>query len=226
MNPTTWIRPRPVPASYVNRGRRGHPARVIAQSSADHDLLIIASHGRSGLSRFFLGSVTDKVIRLCPVPVLVVGDEAALLPLERILVSIDLSLNSESAFPLAREIADATGAVIELLYVRVCEDADVVAADVLEKRVRAFAGRHFEGTRGGIEVSAVVTGASAHEEIYRWVQAKKCNLIVMATAGKSGTDHVLLGSTPVQVVREVQAAVLLVNPEHYRGLKLAALEAG
>lgn len=44
----------------------GNPARAIAQTSVDYDLIVISSHGRSGFSRFLLGSVTDKVIRLSP----------------------------------------------------------------------------------------------------------------------------------------------------------------
>jgi len=52
---------------------RGHPARDIAAYAADHaDLVVIATHGRTGLERLFLGSVAEKVIRRAPCPVLTV----------------------------------------------------------------------------------------------------------------------------------------------------------
>jgi nucleotide-binding universal stress UspA family protein len=203
----------------------GNPARSIARASLNYDLIVISSHGRSGFARFFLGSVTDKVIRLSPTPVLVAADEAALLPLERILVPTDLSLNSEAAFPFAREVAKVTGAAVHLLYIHMCDSAEAISTEALESRLRAFAGPHFEGVPGPVEASVLVTGGSAHEGIYHFVQEKKCNLVVMTTAGKSGIEHLLLGGTAAQVVHAVQTAVLLVNPEHQRELKLAGLKA-
>lgn len=215
-----------VDSSHLRNGLfiMGNPARSIAQSSVNYDLIVISSHGRSGFSRFLLGSITDKVIRLSPVPVLVVEDETALLTLERILVPTDLSLNSESAFPIASEIANATGAAIELLYVHVCDSSEAIATDALENRVRAFANQHFAGVSGGIGINVMLSGGSAHQGIYQFLQEKKCNLIVMATTGKSGLEHLLLGSTSAEVVRYVQTAVLLVNPDHQKNLKLAGLK--
>lgn len=202
----------------------GNAAHNIAKTSVDYDLIVISSHGRSGFSRFLLGSVTDKVVRLTPVPVLVVEDENALLPLDRILVTTDLSLNSESAFPYASEIAKTTGAAIELLYVHVGDGSEVISTDALEDRVRAFAAQHFTGLRGGVRINVLLTGGSAHQGIYHFLQEKKCKLIVMATAGKSGLEHLLLGSTSAQVVQAVQTAVLLITPDHQRSLKLAGLK--
>jgi nucleotide-binding universal stress UspA family protein len=53
--------------------REGSPAaEVVAQAAAGkHDLVVMGTHGRGGLQRAFLGSVTEKVLRSCPVPVLV-----------------------------------------------------------------------------------------------------------------------------------------------------------
>jgi len=147
-----------------------------------------------------------------------------LLPLDSVLVPTDLSLNSETAFPFALEIAKVTGAVIELLYVHISDGSEVVSTDALENRVRAFAAQHFEGIREGVGVNVLLAGGSAHQGIYHFLQEKKCNLVVMATTGKSGIKHLLLGSTSAQVVRAVQTAVLLVTPGHQRELKLAELK--
>lgn len=53
----------------------GKPARCIAKVSLNNDLIVMASHGRIGLARILLGSVTEKLVRLSPVPVLIVADE-------------------------------------------------------------------------------------------------------------------------------------------------------
>lgn len=56
--------------------REGHPAQQILDASEDHDLLVMGTHGRSGLEHLLLGSVTEKVIRHADCPVLVIrGDE-------------------------------------------------------------------------------------------------------------------------------------------------------
>lgn len=52
--------------------REGHPAQVIIESSAEHDLVVMGTHGRSGLEHLLLGSVAEKVIRHAACPVLVV----------------------------------------------------------------------------------------------------------------------------------------------------------
>lgn len=55
--------------------REGHPAQEILSASEDHDLVVMGTHGRSGLEHLLLGSVTEKVIRHARCPVLVVRQE-------------------------------------------------------------------------------------------------------------------------------------------------------
>lgn len=192
----------------------GHPAQAIAQASAGYDLIVISSHGRSGFSRFLLGSVTDKVIRLASIPVLVITEDAPSLPPRRILVPTDLSANSEAAFPLAREVAEVAGAAVELLYVHTCDDPERADADTLEQRLRTRAGPYFEGLRQDVEAHVAVTQDSAHHVIDQSVQERHFDLVVMATTGHGELKHMLMGSTSAQVMREVHCSILLVNPRH------------
>ena len=202
----------------------GKPARCIAEVSRDHDLIVMASHGRTGLARILLGSVTEELVRLSPVPVLLVADETALLPMERILVTTDLSLNSEAAFPLARRIAEATGAAIEVLYVHAGDEAEAIAVDELEHRVRAFIQPHFGEAAGVIALTVVVTRGHARDAVQSFLRDKTFNVVLMATVGKGGTEHHGLGNVPAHAVREVKTALLLVNPEHQRELRQMGLD--
>ena len=64
-----------VPA--VHRGqqvkRRGPAAETICEEAGKgYDLVVVSTHGRTGLSQFFIGSVAERVVRLSPTPVLVV----------------------------------------------------------------------------------------------------------------------------------------------------------
>jgi nucleotide-binding universal stress UspA family protein len=66
-----------VPEGTTNLVRVGHPVDVILQAATDWpaDLIVIGSHGRSGLGRVLLGSVAESVVRQAPCPVLVVRKE-------------------------------------------------------------------------------------------------------------------------------------------------------
>lgn len=61
-------------ATVTSATEIGAPARVIVEYAADHDidLIVMGSHGRSGMSRILLGSVAETVVRRAPCPVTVV----------------------------------------------------------------------------------------------------------------------------------------------------------
>jgi nucleotide-binding universal stress UspA family protein len=197
----------------------GSPARAIARAAHDHDLVVISSRGRSGLSHLLLGSVANKVIHLAPSPVLVVHDEPLLVPWRRILVAIDLSANSAEALPVVRELAASSGAVIDLLHVHVC--AGTVSTRELEERVRGFAAAH--GLPGGaaLELSVLVTAGSPQDALTEYVQKHEVNLVAMATVGDAESGPHLLGRTPSRIVREVRVPLLLVSPAAERRRKQA-----
>ncbi|MGD0818202.1 MAG: universal stress protein [Methanomassiliicoccales archaeon] len=54
---------------------RGSPAIIISQDSKMYDLIVIGTFGRTGVSKFLLGSIADKVIRLAECPVLIVRNQ-------------------------------------------------------------------------------------------------------------------------------------------------------
>ncbi|GIW24218.1 universal stress protein [Meiothermus sp.] len=53
-----------------------HPVPAILEAAKEHDLVVMASHGRKGIERVMMGSVTDKVLHNCSTPVLVVRGSA------------------------------------------------------------------------------------------------------------------------------------------------------
>jgi nucleotide-binding universal stress UspA family protein len=107
----------------------GSPApTIVAQATqVGADLIVMASHGRTGASRFWLGSVADAVIRSAPSPVLMVrgvGGHA----FSRVLVPLDGSATSEAVIPHAITLARADAASIHLLQVE--EAAEDLRASV------------------------------------------------------------------------------------------------
>src|SRR6056297_2395475 len=95
----------------------GNPAQSIVEEAKDFDMIVMTTHGRTGFSRFFLGSVSEKVLRTSHVPVLIVNEERELANLDRIMVTTDFSDHSKAAFGTAKEIAQKSGAELELVNI-------------------------------------------------------------------------------------------------------------
>lgn len=198
------------------------PARAILQVAEEWnaDLIVIRSHSRSGIDRWRLGSVADKVVRGAHCNVMVIGPTAATRPPEirRVLVPLDGSRFSEEALPVARKIVDATGAVLHLI--RVVEppvmtgngmepgmfdngliEAMSDACDIYVRRLQAETGA----------VMAETPFGPAGLAIEEYVSSARIDLVVMTTHGRGGlvrsalgsvTDQLIRGAAPVLVVRE------------------------
>ncbi|HET6203235.1 MAG TPA: universal stress protein [Planctomycetota bacterium] len=149
-----------------------------------------------------------------------------MLKFREILVPTDLSKESTAAFAIARDLAEASGA--KLVLVTVADDSarlrvapldspaemlnmdfNVVASDLLrlaEERLQSLAPQL---APGGVE-TLVVEGYSPAREIVKVAKERKSDLIVIATHGRTGLAHTLIGSTTEKVVRGAPCPVLAV----------------
>jgi nucleotide-binding universal stress UspA family protein len=195
----------------------GNPAQSIIDLSEEFDMIVMTTHGRTGFTRFLLGSVAEKVLRLAHVPVMVVEDKSDIGHFEKILVTTDFSQNSAAAFPLAIEIAKKAGSKLHLLHIlsfdQFDEDETDIALDRLRKeRLKVVANEHFHKIKDQLSYSVETSADSPHEAILNHVKQNDYNLILMATVGRTGINYLMMGSTTTNIVRHVQTAVLSVNP--------------
>jgi len=196
----------------------GNAAQGIIDASEDYDYVIMSSHGRTGFSRFLLGSVSEKVLRLCNKPVMIVENESDVDDFKKILVTTDFSENSAEAFPYAIEIAKATGAEVDLVHILSFdqfedEEKDLSLRKIREERLKLLKKEHFNEISKQMNHKVIVSQDSPHEAIYNHVKENPYNLIVMATVGRTGINYLMMGSTTANVVRHVKTAVLSVNPK-------------
>lgn len=106
---------------------QGHAADELTQivQEKDIDLVIAATHGGSGIKRFLIGSVTDRLVKTLTCPLLVLyakEDHPAFpnvfrVPLERILVGCDFSPESDLAFEYGLSLAQEFQAELHLVHV-------------------------------------------------------------------------------------------------------------
>jgi nucleotide-binding universal stress UspA family protein len=202
----------------------GNPAREIVRA-AEHlpaDLLVLGTHGRGGFERFFLGSVTEKVLRSAAVPILTIPP-ASSGPVRTqygtILCPVDLAEASAAAIEEAVSLARPAGARLVLLHVIEPYPDLVQAAGRLpvteqdRRRIEAEALRLLDeavpaDARGWLTHEARVAFGKAPAEIIRIAGDVGADLIVMARQGRDAVDRWVFGSTIPRVVREATCPVL------------------
>ena len=193
------------------------------------DLVVMTSHGRSGLTRLWLGRTADKLVRHLPVPVLVVRpvpDRAIVAPrLRRILVPLDGSSLSAAILGHAKAVARTHGA--ELVLATIVQPIPVLVPPVpyplgvppLADEVRMLEDqRYLEAVRNRLRVeglrveSRVLKSPKVGRGIVELGTKEECDLIMMATHGAGGLDRLLLGSVTDQVIRRSSIPVLVLRP--------------
>lgn len=217
------------PAVTAVIGNGEAPTAIVAHATTmGADLVVMGTHGRSGLGRFFLGSVTEKVLCEAPCPVLTVPPRAPASPpqapeLKRILCAIDFSPASVDSFRYAVDIGRRAGAWILAVH---CVDwldengPPEVAEHGGRESFREYLlndGRHrlaelvSHETAGSDGVTTAVVAGRADREILRAADENRTDLIVMGVQGCGGAALALFGSTTQQVVRKACCVVLTVR---------------
>ena len=192
--------------------------------------IVLATHGRSGLKHWTLGSVADKVLHAAPMPVLLVRSSPATPEQEvrfrNILVPLDGSTLAQQALPLAADLAKRTGAAITLVQAIAPTD-DVLTGTALTglppiqldgvyQALHAQAHRELaeasDNLRAqGLQVSTVIDSSSAADLIIAAANRCQADLIVMATHGRSGFSRWALGSVADKVLHATLTPLLLVR---------------
>lgn len=211
-----------VPVKYLDKPLLGvgNPAHAISEAAENYGLIVLTTHGRTGFSRFLMGSVAEKVLRLTHTPVLVVEEKSAIKPIEKILVTTDFSENSTKSFEHALQIAKKSGGEIHLINILMREGFDtdvVIAADVKlrEKELDRLVSTHFSEVINKVSKRVIVSFKSVHEAIVHENSTNNYDLVVISTIGRTGLDYLMLGSTAASVVRHVSSPVLSINPHRF-----------
>lgn len=197
------------------------------------DLLVMGTHGRTGIARFMLGSVTEKVVRAVPCPVLTVRHPEVRVEMpwggvlagwrklretarvQRILIPLDGSALAESVLPAVRELARPFRAALTLIRVippylspSVRPEEKVSAMDRAEVDAYLLTKQQaFQEAGMGVEI--VVRVGDPAQEILDCAEAGEVDVIALATHGRSGLNRWLLGSVAEKVLRGSAIPVLL-----------------
>lgn len=184
-----------------------------AAHELDADLVVLGTSGRTGVSRFFLGSVAEDVMRRAHCSVWVErGSEPIRREVERITVCTDLSPLSEVSLPHAAHLASKLGSAVEVVhalqtpYRGLSIDARRELTARLRQRLTVLATKHFEGS---VPRVSVVEGANVVDGITAHASRTSADLLVLASHGRTGLSRALMGSVAERVTRFAPCSVFV-----------------
>jgi nucleotide-binding universal stress UspA family protein len=216
-----------LPVTFHGRTGRAFDQIVRLAREMEAGLIVMSTHGRTGLKRMFLGSNAERVVQHSSSPVLVVRrsgeqlvQEGQPLRIEKILVPTDFSASSRETLNFAREFGRSFGARLVLFHA--FHVPEVTTSDrvglhnvpptpetarlAAEEQMRQFA-VGFDS--GGVDFATVITMGKATDEICRYAEQQRIDLIITSTHGRTGLMHVLIGSVAEHVVRHAHSPVLV-----------------
>jgi nucleotide-binding universal stress UspA family protein len=182
------------------------------------DFIVMGTHGRRGFEKWFLGSVTEHLLRRVDVPLLTIGSIAngtkAPTAIRRILVTTDFSEGTGDAIRYAFSIGQEYQAKVTLMHVLNDISADSGRyRDTLIKSIRTeLEDLVPDDARDWCDVSTRVETGLPWTRILDTAKRDKIDLLVMNVHGNGMLHRALVGSTAERVVRGSPAPVLLIPP--------------
>ena len=212
-----------------SRALVGYPAEEVVDyaEKADIGLIVMSTHGQSGIRRWALGSVADKVVRATKRPVALIKAKGARPDvrekgiLNKALVPLDGSKESEAVIPYIEELASKLKAEVVLLrvltpdYAAVTSVGQVEQLESLKKSAKDYiekvaAQLKQKGIVAKAEYREVMPGAEA-KEIIKLADELYVDVVAMSTHGRSGVGRWVFGSITDRVLHEGNTPLLLVR---------------
>jgi nucleotide-binding universal stress UspA family protein len=209
----------------IKRGISAAPTILEYASEKKVNLIVMGTHGRRGLGHLLLGSAAEEVVRLAPCPVLTIRElkePKPVMQVNNILVPVDFSDHSQKALAYASEIAQSYNAQLQVLHI--IEETmhpafsvtgkssifDLVPGIKDDSRKRAEKMLE-EFVSDKVKSKVFVQGGRAANDIIKFAKENSTDLIVIATYGLTGLEHMLLGSVTEKVVRMAHCPVFTVK---------------
>ena len=214
--------------------KRGPPAKVIVNEASIRPgtMIAMSTHGRTGIGRWLLGSVADRVLEVTDSPLLLVRATSAdpthtVAHFERVILPLDGSALAESALDIATWVATSlnvplviTGVVRPVTtYYAVGQETDeslmtsMEAQESEEQELQEYLqGKVQQALANGVtDVSSSTPRGSPAAELIDLAQSHPHSIMVMSTHGRSGIGRWAMGSVTDRVVRHTGQPVLVLR---------------
>ncbi len=195
------------------------------------DLVVMGTHGRTGLQHVLLGSIAERVVRASTVPVMTIREphtddkqpSALTADVKKIACAIDFSDASDKALSTASMLARRLGAELHLVHVcatlayAIASESYTVKPDLV-RELKAHLKTELDAlaaaqARPDLKVTSQLIEGVPYKAIQEAARTSHCDMIVVGTHGRTGFEHLLLGSVAERVVRTSTLPVITVHPQ-------------
>ena len=189
--------------TYITNGEV-HSEIITYSEKKKIDLIVMGTHGASGIAEVFIGSNAQRVVTLSEIPVLTIQKKKSKSGYKNILLPIDNSMHSREKLNIAMIIADTFGAKIHLVGLPDSKDKQEldkfkIKLESVEKIIEADKLSY---------VTSIVQGNSLAKSAMKYAAANKCDLIVVNTGHESKITGIFLGAFAQQIVNHSKIPVL------------------
>jgi len=179
------------------------------------DLIVMGTHGRTGVAHAVMGSVAETIVCTAPCPVLTVRKPPREYSVPNILVTTDFGMASDTALLYGRTLAHTFGGTLHLLHVMENYFLRPIVADprALEAAARRQLGERLTPSDRDTLRACAILEVSDHPAtaIVEYAHASQIDFIVMGTHGRASMERLLMGSVAAHVVRTARCPVLTVK---------------
>lgn len=201
-------------------------SKTVAEIQAD--LAIVATHGRTGLRRLFLGSVTERLLRTIPCPLMIIPpyeasmhmEDSRFKPYKDIIVGCDFSDDSKWALEYGLSLAQEFESAVHLIHVmepfvyrdKLLPDAilDTTWTEYKEKSLEQLKKIPSKEVYNWCNVKISCLSGKPYEAITQYANEHSADLVVLGVRGHGLVETMMLGSTTDRVIRKVSCPVLSV----------------
>jgi len=198
---------------------------ILEMAKTSHaDLIVMATHGRSGVLRWTMGSVAERVMQEAPLPVLLVRAKTETHgQLNRIMAPLDGSALAEKSLPIVEKLAKDTGAELVLFQAVAPLAVDYSFArvpaqiqfDQINDQLFANADAYLKGVAlrfhtEGLACDTMVLRGDPASLLCDVANESNIDLVVISTHGRTGFNRWVYGSVTNQVIRGVNCPVLVI----------------
>ena len=156
------------------------------------DLIVMGSHGTSGLKELFVGSNTEKVVRHADIPVLVVKHNPILMDFDKVVFACDFSKEAIKSYINASHLFKTLGAKLHLVHVNL-PGTGFKSSTEIELKVIDFL-KTADGNLDAMQNVHYINDYSIEQGILNFASTKGADLIAVATHGRKGLAHFFEGS--------------------------------
>ncbi len=158
----------------------------------DANLIVMGSHGVSGMKEFLIGSNTEKVVRHSDIPVLIIKHNPILLDFENAVFASDFSDEAIRPYINAKQVFDKLGAKMYLVYVN-SPDGNFKSSPEIDRKVSQFL-KKADGNLDNMSKVTVVSDYSIEKGILNFANVMGADIVAVATHGRKGLSHFFEGS--------------------------------